>query len=114
MTENRPIGTAPLWSHGGCGTVFCVLKTDPGGEIAGALSPGKISVHGDDDLTEAEPPSPDGSCTDSDKKDGKTNEVGCITNVLSRWCGSVSLESKRNESRILYSLKVCRVGRRFL
>jgi hypothetical protein len=41
------------------GTVFCVLKLEAGSPISGMLSPGRISVNDDGDITEAEPSNPE-------------------------------------------------------
>jgi hypothetical protein len=49
------------WQASFKGAVFCTLKITAGAEISATLSPGKVTVDDDGDLTEAEPSSPDGT-----------------------------------------------------
>jgi len=64
---------AGTWQASFKGTVFCVLKIDSGSKISGTLTPGKISVNDDGDLTEAEPSGPDAAAPILNAKiDGQT------------------------------------------
>ena len=58
--DNAPKNFAGTWQASFKGTVFCTLKIDASAEISGTLSPGKVTVDDDGDVTEAEPSSPDG------------------------------------------------------
>jgi len=43
------------------GAVFCLLKLEAGEKISGTLSPGRISVNEDGDITDAQPSDPEPS-----------------------------------------------------
>jgi hypothetical protein len=46
---------AGTWEGKFKGTVFCVLKLEAGSKISGTLSPGKIALNDEGEITEAEP-----------------------------------------------------------
>jgi hypothetical protein len=80
--NTAPAPFAGTWHGSFKGTVFCVLKINTLYEmngratatiISGTLSPGKISVNDDGDLTEAEPSAPDAAAPMLHARiDGKT------------------------------------------
>jgi hypothetical protein len=51
---------AGTWEGKFKGAVFCVLKLEAADKISGTLSPGKITVNDDGDITEAQPSDPSG------------------------------------------------------
>jgi hypothetical protein len=75
--STSPPNFAGTWQASFKGAVFCTLKINAGAEISGTLSPGKVTVDDDGDLTEAEPSSPDGAFPILNPKiDGKTLSFG--------------------------------------
>lgn len=71
--NGTPANFPGTWQASFKGVAFCVLKINSGSEVSGTLSPGKISVNDDGDLTEAEPSTPDGAAPILNAKiDGQT------------------------------------------
>jgi hypothetical protein len=57
-------GFAGVWEATFKDHVFCVLKVDMGDRITGTLSPGRVTVNDEGDITEAEPSTPEPSGKD--------------------------------------------------
>jgi len=59
--KSAPAKFAGTWQATFKGAVFCTLRIEAGREITGTLSPGRITVNDEGDLTDAEASTPDGT-----------------------------------------------------
>ncbi len=62
--QENPKAFAGTWEGKFKGAVFCVLKLESGDQISGTLSPGRISVNEEGDITDAQPSDPEPSGKD--------------------------------------------------
>ncbi len=59
--QQTQVAFAGTWEGRFKGAVFCVLRLEAGEKISGTLSPGRISVNEDGDITDAQPSDPEPS-----------------------------------------------------